>query len=286
MPQSFDESLYYAYGLSATSGSVDLRPGTILRVASGSFDLTAVSAAPTWSSGYAPGPVVDFPIDDYYDGAGGPWRVGFDAFLAWLTANGVLIVPAPQTTTSGLPPSAGDVLETGGAAAADLFFPDFRRPYHRLLVPDYLQPATPPSVSRTGQQFAIAAAGSWAAIDAATPTPGGGVAVAYLRGRTVVTLCIRVSVDGLEQVVPVGTTVGNLLDGLGRRPPATATPLAGLRLERALGPVVLDPTAAYDASAGERVHLDWNGLVSWAGGRDALSLPLLHGDRLRTGAAG
>jgi hypothetical protein len=280
MPQSFDETLFYAYGLSTTDGYVDLRPGTILRVSASAFDLTAVSGAPAWSTGYAGGAVVDLPVDDYVDGGtDGPWLTGFDAFVATLAANGTLTVPAPQSSGGG----GVDVVQSGGSEAADLFYADFRRPYHRLLIPGQLQPSTPPGVSRTGQQFTVAAARTWAEIDAATPTPGGGVTLAFFRGRTVLSVCIRVHVDGTERTVPVGTTVGNVLDGLGRRPPSTAVPLAGLRLERSRGAVVLDPSAPFDAAASDRVLLDWGGLVAWGAGRDALSLPLLHGDRLTTG---
>lgn len=281
MPQTFTETLYYAYGLSSTRGCVDLRPGTILRVSTGDFNLTAVGAAPPWSSGYAGGEIADFAIGDYLDGGPDqPWLVGFDAFIGWLTANGVITVPAPQITGTGTIP---DVVQSGGADAADLFFPAFRRPYHRLLIPAELQPATPPAISRTIKQFTIASAAKWAQIDAEPPPPVAGVSIAYLRGRAVLRLCVRVEVEGIEHVVPVGTTVGNLLDGLGRRPPSTGRTVEGLRLERALGPVVLDPTAGYDAGTSFPVHLDWGGLVTWGPGLDALSLPLLNGDRLLLG---
>jgi hypothetical protein len=286
MPQTFAETLYYAYGLSPLRGCVDLRPGMILRVAAPGFDLTAVDSVPppaSWASGYAPGGAIDLAIDDYLSvGAEVKWRVGFDSFLATLAANGALEVPAPEAT--GTSTSPVDVVETGGADAADLFFAGFRNPYYRLLIPATVQAASKPTTPRTSQQFAIASAPSWAQIDASPP--GSEVKVAYFRGRAVLRPCIRVEVSGHERVVPVGTTVGNLLDGLGRRPPSTARPLAGLRMERSLGPAVLDPTAPYDAGASTRVNLDWLGLVTTAPGVDALSLPLLHGDRLDLGEGG
>jgi hypothetical protein len=57
--------------------------------------------------------------------------------------------------------------------------------------------------------------------------------------------------------------------------------LRGLRLVRALGAAVLDPSC-YDAGAGQSVLLGWRG-VGFAPGGDALALPLLPGDQLSTG---
>jgi hypothetical protein len=273
MPQTFEETLYYAYGLSVSHGCVDLRPGMILRVAGSGFDLTAVDPSTPWSTGYAPGSVVDLPIGDYLEGAGGDsWRVGRET-----AANMVLRVQPPESEPE--PPQL-ETVEAGSADAADLLFPAFRNPYYRLLIPGELQIPTPPAVSRPTRQFAIAAAPTWGDIDSCTP--GGNLATAYFRGRAVLKPCIRVEVDGGEQVVPVGTTVGNVLDGLGRRPAAKLT-LRGMRLERSLGSVVLDPAAPFETGGSQRVHLGWDRLLSWGGGRDALSLPLLHGDRLTLG---
>jgi hypothetical protein len=280
MPQTLGETLYYSYGLSSR-GWVDLRPGMVLRVSFSSFDLTAVSGAPQWSSGYAGGTVVDYDIGDYVSADGTGWLVGFDAFVDWLVSQEALSVPAPLVGTAL---DRGDIAQSGGADAADLSYPLFNRPFYRLLFPAQLQAAAGPAVSRTGQQFTIAAAAKWQEIDAATAAPGGGVHVAYFRGRAVLRACIRVVVDGAEHVVPVGTTVGNLLDRVARRPPPAPLPLRGVRLYRAPGPVVLDPAEGYDA-ASSRVRLDWPGTAAWpAVAQDALSLPLLHGDRIVFGA--
>ncbi len=278
MPQTLEETLYYSYGLSP-QGFVDLRPGMVLRVAFSSFDLTAVSGAPQWSTGYTAGPVVDYDVGEVLTADGSGWLVGFDAFIDWLVTNGALTVPAPQI----VPPQQHDtdVVETGGADAADLSFPFFPQPFYRLLIPTALQAPTPPAVSRTGQQFTLAAAPKWKQIDAAGTVPGGGLYVAYFRGRAVARACIRVEIDGAVRTVPIGTTVGNALEQLARRPPSAPVSLRGLRLERAPGPVILTSQSGYQADAITRVRLDWNGIVSWPPAvRDALNLPLLHGDRL------
>jgi hypothetical protein len=281
MPQTFDETLYYAYGMSPSARSADLRPGMVLRVASTEFQLmTARTEAPAWSSGYAAGAALDYDVGDY-DGLTKGWLVGFDALVAWLAANSIIDVSQPQT---GLPPPEGGYAESGAAEAADLFFPSFRRPFFRLLFPDKLQPTTPPASGQTAQQFTIAAADRYAHIVAAASDPPGGVALAYFRGRSVVKPCIRVEIDGIDEVVPIGTTVGNVLDRRGRRPPSTGPGLEGVVLERATGPAVRDPKVPYDGGAADRVRLDWPTLTG-APPRDALMLPLLHGDRLTIGAA-
>ena len=289
MPQTLSETLYYSYGLStpvSAQGWVDLRPGMVLRVAFSSFDLTAVSGAPPWSSGYAGGTVLDYEIGDHA-GPDGSWLVGFDAFIDWLVTQGALTVSPPQTPSA---PGGGST-QSGGADAADLSYPLFSQPFYRLLVPSTLQDPAKPANSATNQQFTIAAAAKWQQIDAATAAPGGGVHVAYFRGRAVLRACIRVEADGAEHVVPVGTTVGNLLDRMARRPPWASLGLRGARLYRAPGsavlpgPAVLDPAKGYDAAALSRVRLDWHGPAAWpAGSQDALSLPLLHGDRIVFGA--
>lgn len=274
MPQTFEETLLYAYGLNLEAGCVDLSPGMVLRVAFSEFDATPSSAA----TGYAGGAVVDYEVGDYFGGS--EWLVGFDSFLAWLAGNSVIEVPAPVPGTA---PPGPDFTESGGAEAADLFFPGFRTAFHRLFVPaDLLSPNAAAS-ARTKDQFSLVAATKFADLQEAGTAPiPTKTSVAYFRGRTVVKPSLRITVDGEQRVVPIGTTVGNVLDGLGRRAPSTKAALRGVSLERSPGPVVLDPTRGYDA-AGEPVALDWEGLRTFGAPRGTLSLPLLHGDRLTVG---
>jgi hypothetical protein len=278
LPQTFAETLLYAYGLSPTTGTADLRPGMVLRVAAGDFELMPSNRPPAWAQGYAGGAVADYEIADYLDAtprpADAPWLLGFDAYLSWLCANGALTVPPPQLDST---------LQSGAADAADLYWPLFRQPFYRLFTPVELQSATPPAVAQTRQQFTLAAAATHRLISGAGPVSSPGVAVAYFRGRAVVRLLIGVVVDGETRLVPIGTTVGNLLDRLARRPPRATTALRGLALERGNGPVVLDPSR-YAAGDGLPVALAYGGLATFDR-RDALSLPLLHGDRLTLGEA-
>jgi hypothetical protein len=277
MPQTFAETLYYSYGFS-TAGSIDLRPGAILRVAFSDYQQISGTTPPNWAIGYGGSAVIDYEICDFIDDAGQAWLVGFDAFLAKLAAAGLLSADAPETLQP--PPIGPAFAESGGAEAADFLFPAFRQPFYRLFIPPKLQKANPPSEPKTAAQFAIAAAGAFGDLDTATTSPTATVAVAYFRGRAVLKVGIRVIVNGVEQVVPVGTTVGNLLDRLACRPPSAAIELRGVTLERPLGPAVLDPGIPFDAGSRYAVHLSWKSLATLAPPRDGLCLPLLHGDRL------
>jgi trimeric autotransporter adhesin len=87
-------------------------------------------------------------------------------------------------------------------------------------------------------------------------------------------------VNGSPQVVPIGTTVGNLLDAAGQRVSAGAGVPAGMRLLRGLGRAVLDPGSGRPAGLTYPVRLGWSTIPSYAPGLDSLALPLLHGDRL------
>ncbi|MFL6162629.1 MAG: hypothetical protein ACJ74U_10390 [Jatrophihabitantaceae bacterium] len=274
LPQTFTETLYYAYGLANPGSAVDLRPGMILRVGAPPFQAIPSTKPPTYAQGYAASATTDFEIDDYVQGTA--WLAGFDAFLSWLVANENLIVRDPAH-------SADWSVVSGAADAADLYYPGLRRPFYRLFFPQYLQGVTDPAVSSLTQQFTLLGADTYTAISTAVPgalPPN--VRPAVFRGRSVLRVCVKVQVDGTDQVVPVGTTAGNVLDRLARRAPGTPPALRGVTLERALGAAVLNPDA-YDAGASQPVWLGWRG-AGFAPGADVLSLPLLPGDRLRTGA--
>jgi sulfur carrier protein ThiS len=266
MPQTFAETLYFAYGLRFDRGYLDLRPGLVLRVEYESYQTVQAETA---VSGFVTGGVAEYEVASYDND--GTRTNGLDAFLAQLTLQNGLEVPDPVW------PGQGQLYGSGGVA--DLFASPLReRPYARLVFPPRLQPAIPSSKGSTRPQdnCVLLAAAGLDELDRATeavraraaPT---GVAAAYLRGRAVVRAMVRVSVNGAPRLVPVGTTLGNLLASEGRRPPAVPLPLSGVAMHRPGTAAVLA-----DGSAG-----DWPVLPGWQP-RDpaALDLPLLHGDRL------
>jgi hypothetical protein len=276
MPQTFQELLYYSYGLSfpggsVRHGSVDLRPGMVLRVASSDYLNVGGASSTTWLAGYTGTSVTDYEVGSYQSASG--WMVGMDAFIARLVANGALSVNPPPADVS-----AGQ--EGGAAEGADLFYPSFQQPFYRLFIPTTLLSASHTGSTDTAANFTLAAASDYTALTTAVNVPSESSTVAYFRGRSVLKVLIRVVLDGAELLVPVGTTVGNLLDRMARQPTAAAAALTGLRLSRGLGPVAFAAEEPLAVGARWPVALGWDGLQVYGPAWDALSLPLLHGDVL------
>jgi hypothetical protein len=283
MPQTFDELHYYSYGLNLTggkgTGSIDLRQGLVLRVGFADYTNVWSGDSNSWLNGFGGGSPTDFDVADYISGSG-TWQLSMDAFVARLTASGAMTVSPPATLVSA-------TSSAGVADAADLFFPNFPNPFYRLFFPGTLQNPTSTGSVATPANFALASAPDYAALTTTSPTAGQNRPLAYFRGRAVLRLMIRVRVNDMELVVPLGTTVGNVLDRYGVRPPATGVQFTGIVLERASGPGIAvfgpspaAPPATYSSAARHRVRLDWSTMATYGGPVDATNLPLLHGDRI------
>ena len=211
---------------------------------------------------------MDFEIGSYT--AGSNWSVGFDSFLNALSAQGVLSVSTPVASSAGL------------AGAVDLYYTQFVKPFYRLYIPSAISPAWGGGSNATTGNFTLTAAGSYTALQATTlnpPTP-----TAYFRGRTTVEVMIKVSVNGNERLVPVGTSLGNLLEQLNMRPSASSPLFKQLRLYRSVVSAITD--LQMTAAAGPRLELlfGWNGLPVYGAGNgfDGMSAPLLPGDQIFT----
>jgi hypothetical protein len=279
MPQTFQETLYYAYGLNLVNSYADLRPGMVLRVILNDYNNVGQGAPAAWLNGYIGGSSLDYDISSYLSPSLAPaqqWTVGFDAMLAQLAASGAISVSAPQSTLSTRS-------EAGVAEAIDLFYGSFRKPFYRLFFPSSVVSPTGVGTVSTPSNFVVAAAPSYSALAATVNFPTATNAVACFRGRTILKLCIRVYINEVEDLIPIGTTVGNILERYAQQIPSSAVAFSAIRLERSLGLAVTDPTLPVLANASYRVRLDWNHLIVYGPAHDALSLPLLHGDRLTIG---
>ncbi|MGV8894031.1 MAG: hypothetical protein ACOH2K_14020 [Burkholderiaceae bacterium] len=282
LPQTFAEQLYYNFGLTfpgsgITLGSVDLRPGMVLRVVINPYQSVPGQSGTPWLSGYVGGSVIDYDIGSFTTSTGS-WNVGFDAFIGQLIAGAALTV---------LPPSTNSVsgTEQGIAEAADLYFPNFQASYYRLFAPSQaLQSPSGVGSVVTAANFSIAAANRYADLNSATNTPTANATIAYFRGRAILKACLKVSVDGAVTTVPVGTTLGNLLESAGRLPPPIPLPLNGIRVERGLAGAVLDGAAAA-VPGSYPVRLNWvtAGAAMYGSNWNPLSMPLLPGDRISLG---
>ena len=276
MPQTFAETLYYAYGFNTnptTGGSVDLRPGLIVRVTANPYQYINEAGSGAADNAFTGGPTLDLDVSSYLSSS--DWKLGFDSFFAQLVAAQALTVTQPALDPQSF-------AEQPIADAADLFFPLFNRSFYRIFVPGALASPWQAGSNLPAANFALAAATSFTNLTTANNLTGNTATLAYFGGRSVIRVCVRISLDGAELVVPVGTTVGNILDRLGMRPASTGARIQGIRLDRAQAPVVLDPEAACTVSQTYRVRFDWNGLALYGYANDSLNLPVLHGDSLTT----
>lgn len=283
MPQTFAETLYYGYAFVAGDGYVDLKPGMLLRADFESYQyLGPDQTVSAYVDGFVSSSSAFYDVGSYVS-ANGQWLTGFDAFLSQVTQSGST-VPAPQTTGS---------TASGGGGIVDLYYAQFRKPYVRLVYPPQLLNDSTAD-ARTSFNVAVLAANDYPTLATATqnlrnaqPLPSG-VAATYLRGRTTMSACIRVWLDEQSLIVPVGSSVGNLLENMGRRAPIVipqtgnpGIPLSGILVERSTGYAVTDPSE-YSISKGIPIRLDWNQGMAYSVTTDWLSLPLLPGDRITT----
>ncbi|MFL6244797.1 MAG: hypothetical protein ACJ74H_02140 [Thermoanaerobaculia bacterium] len=287
MPQTFAESLYYAYAFVPGEGYVDLRPGMLLRADFESYQyLGPDQTVSAYVDGFVSSSSAVYDVGSYVT-SDGQWLTGFDAFLSLVTQSGS-IVPAPDTDGS---------TSSGGGGIVDLYYSQFRKAFVRLVYPPQIL-GDSSSDARTEFNVAVLASDDYRTLGTATlnlrnaqPLPND-VAATYFRGRTTIAACIRIWLDGQPLVVSVGTTVANVLETMGRRPPVVISqsgtagiPLSGIVLERSIGYAITDPedgTNGYPVSRGMPIRLDWNQGMAYSASTDWLSLPLLPGDRIIT----
>jgi hypothetical protein len=271
LPQTFAESLYLAYGLRLDLGCIDLRPGVVLRAEYEAYQSVPGTEQATLS-GYVTTAVADYEV--VYDAGGAV--TGLDGFLSRLVAAGGV------TLTNPVPP-APNPRQYGGGGVLDTFATAMSLPFVRLVYPKSFPATNAVGSSFPQQNVVLLAATTLTALDTATGNvrdgvPPGAAAAVYLRGRAVLRPMLRVTVDGAPRLVPVGTTLGDVLAAAGRQP-AVGLPLTGVTLRRA--------RAAAVPAGSTAPPRDWSVRVDWSPGRATwLGLPLLHGDRLDLGSAG
>lgn len=280
LPQTFAEQLYYNFGFSTTTntgaGYIDLRPGMVLRVTASDY-VNIPGSVPTWINGYGPGAPLDFEVGSY--NAGGNWRTGFDAFLSTLSSLGALNVSVPALSTG--------YTQAGLAGAVDLYYSQFIQPFYRLYFPSAINPAWGQGTNSTQSNFTLVAAAKYADLQNTNVNPSV-TPTAYFRGRTIVQVMIKVMVNGMERLVPVGATVGNLLEQLNMLPAATSGLSKNLRIYRSVTAAITGPTASASLTPLLELRVDWNGLSTYAmgNGLNAMSAPLLPGDQVFTDKTG
>ncbi len=280
MPQTFAETLLYGAGADIAAGIVDIRPGMVLRVEYEAYQyLGAASPYATYLNGYVGSSGATYETGSAFD-ANGRWLIGFDAFLAKMVQ--YMNVSAPVKVQGK---------QAGDGGIVDTFFANFRQPFLRIVYPAAFLGAGETGTPFPSYNIALLAAATLDQLNSATADLRvhrdqiDTAAVLYLRGRAMLSPCIRVWVNDESRVVPVGTTVGNLLEALGQRPPVLGLALSGLRFERATGPAITASSTALAVGAGVPVRFDWDKNIAYSPSVDWLTLPLLAGDRLWSDAS-
>ncbi len=276
MPQTFAETLLYSYGFTGSSGWVDLRPGMVLRVEYESYQ-TMGAATPDQAmlNGFITSAVAEYQITRSAKDAEG--FTTLDAFIGLLTGLGGTKVKPPPIVSNK---------QAGGGGLIDSGYPAMQQAFLRLVYPPSFPNTNQPGTPYPEFNAVLIAATKLSELEAATGDvrKGGQVdtkfGVLYFRGRTTLTPQIRVWVNDVEQYVPVGTTVGQILAQRAMDPSAVDLPLTGLRLRRGIGPALVGSPAFYDVGGGAAVRLDW----APAGKAALTALPVLGGDRIYLGA--
>lgn len=278
MPQTFVETLLYNYGFDGRSGWVDLKPGMVLRAEYESYQNMGGSAPDqAYLNGFITGAVAHYSITRSASNATG--FTTLDAFIGWLTALG---------GTSVSTPAVSNRKQAGGGGLIDSGYSMMRQPFLRLVYP-----LSFPATDQAGTPYpefnaVLLAAPTLAALTAATTNirsgsaAGTNVGVLYFRGRTTLVPQIRVWVNGVEQLLSLGSSVGDILAERAMQPSAVDLPLTGISLQRGVGPALIGSPASYDASGATAVRLNW----APAGNTALTALPLLGGDRIELGTGG
>jgi hypothetical protein len=274
LPFNFAESLYYAYGLDGQNGFVDLQPGMRLRVDYENYQLTTNNSASNKLNGYAG------TSTSYYDivamtTVGAYLPVAFDAFLAQLA------VPTAVANTGG----AGGIIDLQG--------PAYVLPYFRLFYPPTFPSSDSAGAIGSGQNAVILGASTYSSLAAATTqylidqtfTGVGGIVWTYFRGRAALMVEIQCFVNGVPVWVPLGTSVGQLLQRSGALPFNEATTVSSFAYFRSIGNVVDAPAQVvpvYALGRSNVVHFGFNALdqLQYTGGLTPFDLPVLMGDSL------
>jgi hypothetical protein len=120
--------------------------------------------------------------------------------------------------------------QSGYAGGIDLGYAGMHRAFYRLVLPTDLFLPNDDGESRLPYFMSLLAADKYSKLDTATTLlrcsgtiADTEVGAGYFMGRTIVTPCIRIKVNGIQRVVPVGTTLEHVLNGEGLLFSKTAT---------------------------------------------------------------
>ncbi len=278
LPLTYAETLYYNYGCDAANGYVDLRPGMRLRI-DYQFHQFVAPEAPDYLNGFAGSNVAYYYPCSYVD-AQGALQTGFNPFLALLQATAV------EPNRGG----AGGMIDLAGAANA--------RAYYRLFYPKTFVSSDSAGYSGPEKNIILVGANTRADLRTATAqyVARGNcdnlpVSSTYFRGRATLIPEIQVLLNNTPIYVALGTTIRQLLSGLGPIPRLNdvlidaKSGLAYYRQVFAVSPatgksklVMRWPQSAQVLIPSSTNYPTGQGMVLYSDVQDSFDLPVLGGD--------
>jgi len=283
MPQTFAETLLYAYDFADVSGNAALLgyaallPGMTLRAEYESYLTMGAASNLAKLNGFIASAVAHYQITRA--ATAGRSVTALDAFIASLVGQGAAKVPQPPLEKD---------MQAGGGGLIDSGYALMQQPFLRLVYPQSFPGTNDIGTAVPQGNAALLAASKLSDLDTATDSmrkgkpAGPSVCVLYFRGRATLTPQLPIFVDGVQQYVSLGATLGQILAQRGMDPPAVNLPLTGIKLRRGVGAALVGSPMVYDVGGGTAVRLDWA-----PSGNAALSaLPLLAGDRIEFSGGG
>lgn len=275
MPQTFAETLLFGYSFDPVNGHVDLLPGMVLRAEFEAYTtMPAGSPDQAYLNGFVTSGVARWQVGRIVKN-GVPCTV-LDEFVGLVTSQNGTTVPRPLPTNRKVA-GAGGLIDTGWST--------MQQPLLRLVYPQAFPSCAQPGTPYPELNTVLLAASKLSDLEAATEAAHNGTdasaraAVLYFRGRTTLVAEIRILVNGVEQLVPLGTTLGDVLATRAQEPATVGLPLTGIRLTRGTGPSPAGTPASYNAGGGQPLRVDWAPAANAA----MTALPLMAGDRIEIG---
>lgn len=212
LPQYFEEALRLAYGFEPEKASISLVPGMILRADMQAYRYGA-SDDKERTSGFLASQRLEFPVN-LRKSENNQEVLYFDPFLFWLVNNNGMEVELPKVTAGA---SEIGRVGQGIGGTVDMGSKNLLHSFLRLAYPQtYLIRTFKGSAWYQDNAVLVAAESYSKSLTEAENARSGAqvsqdTAVTYFLGRSAMTPCIAVNYNGARLVVPVGTTLGDIL---------------------------------------------------------------------------
>ncbi|MCI8373637.1 MAG: hypothetical protein HFI75_14845 [Lachnospiraceae bacterium] len=276
LPQTMEEQMFYNYGYQKELGCIDLKPGMSVKTEYESRQEALLSDSNQYKTGYLTVANAEYEVTAGQSQTG-ELVLGMDAFFL-AVASQCMDIKNPL----------GDFQTKQGAGGiADFHAPKMAKAFYRLVLPSELFGQNEDGESLYCWYMTMIASDRYSLLDEAARQLRQGCSITsnqvegtYIMGRAMMIPCIKIMVDGELCSVPVGTTLGNVLNWKGLVLPA-ADSQAGSKL-RILRTVCCEKYCHKTLDGYRKLEIlpaYWNGIneemsKAWQ------ELPLLQGDEI------